>query len=359
MQRLFLAGLLLFASQVAAQQAAASLHTAGPFGVRAVGRNQQNAHVLPGNTAVAPSLSVQAQVGSALTGAASAQTQVQLLPTTSLLTLAAVRVAESGHAGMSTAPTPANPGFAAGTVGAAVTTPVGFGAHALVLRVPLPAGRPAVVHVSFDGNASTGASAVAGVDVDGDGVDDFAAQANGQPQHAMLPVTGGTTGGLLIRITTRAHCAVGQTVGGPNHAAYNASLVVRVERAGSTGCDLQTIGTPCGAVLQGALQPQPTGGATLQLQVDQAAPNAFGALGVGSLLQPPVALPFSSCVLLVNTGNGGFLAFQTDAAGAATLSVPVPPHLQTLTGLQAIVLRSTATTLFALDASNGLRLRCQ
>ncbi len=297
-------------------------------------------------TAIARGLNMTATAGTVRTDAARAQSTVLFTRTREG---AGVAIGERGGV-QNTDPTiGANAGTSADAPG--TTTPT-QGAHSL--RVAYPSiTTDAIVSIHWRGNATAGASASASIDVDGDGTADFTASANGTSVTQLLQVHANTAG-VTLAITTSGSASLAAD-GSEN---YGAELIVLVMPGSMpTSCTFTSFGAACGADLNGTVG---STGLDLSLDVTNAPANGFGFFIAGDQATTPTPLPLGTCSLLVD-GRRWFhyLAFRTDAAGAASIPVPTPRTTVTMS-FQAIVLSlDPVTHARSAVASNGTELICQ
>lgn len=276
----------------------------------------------------------------------------------SLVTYARSRVAgdgvsirESGAVRNTDPSVGASVGTSADAPGTAAPAP---GRHSVQLSYPAIAqGTDAIVTVRWLGRASTGASATAEVDVDGDGTPDFSGIADGNAASAVLQVTAGANG-VTIDIATSGMAAVAAD-GAERYAAHLAVYV----REGTLpmSCVFTNFGRSCGADLNGSV------GASLGLTLDvtNATPDVFGILAFGDMAAMPTPFPSGNCSLLVdrNRTSFGWSFFRTDANGDATINLRAPSMAMTVSMQAVLIDRDLATRTRILTASNGTELVCQ
>lgn len=286
--------------------------TATDYAVFAVDGTAVGFQSVASQTAIPPGINVHAVIGGGpnLPPALGAHTSVMPMATPMG---AGLRVNESGRI----RGTDPNANYAIGTSQDApnTTAPV-QGRHAVALHFAVAQGGTGTVSIGWMGNASTGASALGAVDVDGDGTPDWTGTA-GTNNQTNLPVTAGANGITLVIFTNAS-----ATVAGVGNAGYDSSLTVLFRPTGGGTNPVTVTWTANGPQCLGSLtgtDSQANGVLTLNLAVAGAPANGFGILVGGLPAATPVPLPFGTCQLLVDPAGpgGGLRSFVTDANGGA------------------------------------------
>lgn len=225
------------------------------------------------------------------------------------------------------------------------------GAHGIRLHFPLTANATGTVYVHWRGSASTGAAAGVSIDIDGDGVADFSARANGTALSQQLPVTAGRNG-ITIDITTLGRA----DVTGVGRERYEASLAVAFAPTPQPPtCTFTAFGPQCDGALAGSLQTTPRGEA-IQLDVTGATAGAIGVLVIGPLARTPQPLPGSTCDLLLQPAHSQL--FRLDANGDGQQMIPLPRRMPIDINFQVVTIITVGNARVR-GSTNGVNLLCQ
>lgn len=199
--------------------------------------------------------------------------------------------------------------------------------------------------------ASPGAAAGVSIDVDGDGVADFSARANGTAVSQQLPVTAGRNG-VTIDITTLGRA----DVTGIGRERYEASLTVAFAPTPQPPtCTFTAFGPQCDGALAGSLATTPRGEA-IQLDVTGATAGAMGVLVIGPLARTPQPLPGTNCELLLQPANSQL--FWLDRNGDGQQLIPLPRRMPIDINFQVVTVITTGSARVR-GSTNGVNLVCR
>ncbi|GAB4137263.1 MAG: hypothetical protein Fur0037_02260 [Planctomycetota bacterium] len=341
---------LSLAVPLLAQNPPVAGETATDFGSIAAANTASDFHSIDAHTAVGHHLLVGARAGGGMgpTSTAMAFARSAVTPLMPGPLGVGMEITESGAAAGFVSTDTASCGTSASNQ--SDPSPV-RGAHGIAIAFAAAQNAQGTVTLVWRGQASQGASATVDVDVDGDQVIDFHGVANGTPVHQQFPVTAGANG---VVVTVSSQGAADVT--GQGHESYGASLAVffhpTVQQPSVT---FTQFGPSCGGTLAGQMRATPRG-PVLQLDVTGGAPNALALLVLGDALTTPIALPSSTCQVLVGPHFGGVSHLDANGDGTRVLDIRMRPPVDI--DFQMVTLDLAGSTL-ALASTNGLNLVIQ
>jgi hypothetical protein len=125
--------------------------------------------------------------------------------------------------------------------------------------------------------------------------------------------------------------------------------------AGAQTCNFQLFGRPCGGNLAGQQVTTPTAQG-IRFDGSGLAPGAIAILVLGQQAAAPIALPGSTCQLLVQHSNT--VVAQADRTNAVMFRFPMPARLPITADFQIVTIGFTRNGRIA-ESTNGVTIACR
>ncbi|MHC4851828.1 MAG: hypothetical protein ACYTGW_03810 [Planctomycetota bacterium] len=197
-------------------------------------------------------------------------------------------------------------GNSAGTSSSTSKATATQGPHSFQFSAAARNNTKGTLRISWMGHASGGAAVSVAIDVNGDNKPDFTATQKDMMLSKSLNVVAGSRG-FVFMITTNGNAAGMMMMG---QSSYSGCLNLCLETSGGHG---HYGGMGCGPMLSGNMVSKGTAH-VIDLNLRRAAPNAFGAMVVGTRrIDTPI--PGTNCLLYTNLYT--HVVFQTDSMGMA------------------------------------------